>query len=155
VAGTVSGSLYATGGVIDLVVEIPAKHWRLLDSDGKQVDAGDRLDGRVVYRWMELAGVPTDSPVAHSDAAHIANNLGRLVGAELEMPQVPGTGRALSLTFSSVSGGGESTLPDERGYLVIVMAGSALWVGGVWSILASLAAARDRKARAVPGGPPA
>jgi hypothetical protein len=139
--GTLTGDLYGSAGVVTLEVEMPGRRWRLLDPTGKQLDAGEVLDGKVVYRWMELAGTApgaaTDSPVLHSDAAHIADAVGRLAGARIEMPPVPRTGRALSLSYSSSSGGGSSRMPDARWAPLMIIATTAAWLAGVYFILLS------------------
>jgi hypothetical protein len=135
VGGTVSGELYGRAAPVILEVDRPSLRWRLLDLWGKQLDAGARADGKVVYRWMELAGAPTESAVAHSDAAHIADALAQLVGTKLEMPPVPGTGRALGLSYSAASGGGSSNVPDPRWPPLLVIGASALWLLGVYLIL--------------------
>jgi hypothetical protein len=134
-AGTLTGDLYGSRGVVTLDVDVPARRWRLLDASGTQLDAGDRLDGEVIYRWIEAAGAPTDTPVAHSDAAHIARAVGQLAGAELEMPPVPGTGRALGLSYSASSGGGSSNTPDKRWTPLMVIAAAGVWLAGVYLIL--------------------
>jgi hypothetical protein len=133
--GTVTGELYGANGPVILEVDRPSLRWRLLDLSGKTLDSGDKADGKVVYRWMERGGVPTDTPVAHSDAAHIADSLGHLLDARLEMPPVPNTGRALSLSYSSASGGGSSNDADPRWLPVVVIAGSALWLAGVYLVM--------------------
>ena len=130
--GTLSGELYGAAGTVVIEIDRPSLQWRLLDLAGKQLDAGDTLDGKVVYRWMELGGAPTDTPVAHSDAAHIADALAQLAGRQLEMPLVPGTGRALSLSYSSSSGGSSFTQPDARWLPLIVIGASAVWLAGVY-----------------------
>jgi hypothetical protein len=135
IGGTVTGELYGAAGPVVLEVDRPSLRWRLLDLAGKRLDAGDKADGKVVYRWMELAGAPTDTPVAHSDAAHIADSLGQLLDVKLEMPPVPNTGRALSLSYSAASGGGSSNYADPRWLPMIVIAGSALWLAGVWLVM--------------------
>ena len=134
-AGTINGELYATGGIVLLEADVPSLRWRLTDVDGNVLDAGDRLDGDVVYKWLERASVPTDTPVAHSDANQIANYLGQLAGRKLEMPPVPGTGGALGLSYSASSGGGSSRQTDERWRPALVVAAAALWLLCVWLIL--------------------
>lgn len=133
--GTITGELYAAGGVVVLEADVPSLRWRLLDPDRKTLDSGERLDGRTVYRWMERGGVPTDSAVAHSDAAQIANHLGQLTRTRLTMPPVPGTGRALSLSYSATSGGGSSYETDPRWRPALVIISAAAWVACVWLIL--------------------
>ena len=147
--GSVTGELYGAGGVVILEIELPSRRWRLLDLSGERLDAGDHLDGKVVYRWMELAGAPTDTPVAHSDAGHIADAVGRLVGGKLQLPPVPVTERPLSLSYSSSSSGGSSSAPDPRWMPLIATAASPLWLAGVYLILLS------RRARARVAQPPA
>jgi len=149
-AGMLTGEMYGAGGVVTLELPVPGQRWRLLDATGQQLDAGDRLDGKVVYRWMELAGAPTDTPVAHSDAAHIAAAVGQLTGTRLEMPPVPRTGRALSLSYSSSSGGGYSVGRDPRWAPLLAIVAAAVWLGGVQLILLSYRAGAGRPA---PGPP--
>jgi hypothetical protein len=149
VGGTVVGELYGSAAPVILEVDRPSLRWRLLDLAGKQLEAGGRVDGKVVYRWMGLAGAPTETPVAHSDAAHIAAALAQLVGAELQMPPVPETGRALSLSCSAASGGGSSNLPDPRWPPLLVIGASAVWLLGAHLILLPRGAGR----RGAPAAP--
>lgn len=135
VTGTITGEMYGAAAAVVLEVDRPALTWRLLDMTGKQFDAGDRLDGSMIYRWMELAGAPTDTPVAHSDAAHIANAVGQLAGVKIQMPPVPGSGGALSLSYSSASGGGSASHIDPRWPPLIMIGGAAAWLAGAWLIL--------------------
>ena len=134
-AGSITGELYATGGIVLLEADVPSLRWRLLDPDGKALEAGDRLDGAVVYKWLGRVGVPTDTPVAHSDANQVANYLGQLARTRLEMPPVPGTGRALSLSYSATSSGGSSRQTDPRWRPALVIAATFLWLVCVWLIL--------------------
>jgi hypothetical protein len=140
--GTLTGDMYAKGGVVTLEVNLPEMRWRLLDLSGAQLDSGERLDGQVIYNWMSRAGVAVDTPVAHSDALHIARAIGRHSRTDLEMP--PQSARALSLSFSSSTGGHSSNQPDERALPLIVMAGAALWLAGLWIVLAIPTIRRDR-----------
>jgi len=103
---------------------------------------------------MELAGAPTDTPVAHSDAAHVAVAVGQLAGTRLEMPPVPRTGRALSLSYSSSSGGGYSVGRDPRWAPLLAIGAAAVWLGGVQLILLSYRAGAGRPAP-TPRMPPA
>jgi hypothetical protein len=147
--GTVMGELYGANGPVILEVDRPSLRWRLIDLSGKTLDSGEQADGKVVYRWMELGGVPTGTPVAHSDAAHVADSLGQLLDVRLEMPPVPNTGRALSLSYSSASGGGSSNYADPRWLPVMVIAGSALWLAGVYLVLLGHGSRVRRPAAAV------
>ena len=146
-AGSITGELYAAGGIILLEAGVPSLRWRLTDVDGDALDAGDRLDGSTVYKWLQRGGVPTDTPVAHSDANQIANYLGQLARTKLEMPPVPGTGRALSLSYSASSGGGSSRETDQRWRPGLVVAACVLWLLCVWLLLLWR---RDRGPKAVP-----
>lgn len=134
-AGTITGELYAAGGIVVLEADLPSMRWRLLDPDGRTFDSGDRLNGTTVYKWLECGGVAADSRFAHSDAAQIANHLGQLARTRMEMPPVPGTGRALALSYSSTSGGGSSLESDPRWYPALVITVTTLWVTLVWLIL--------------------
>jgi hypothetical protein len=150
VEGTLTGELYGASGVVILEVDLPSRHWRLLDLAGEQLAAGDSLSGRVIYQWMELGGAPSDTAVAHSDAAHIAAAVGRLAGMKVAMPPVPGTGLPLSLSYSSSSGGGSSRAPDPKWMPLIATAASLLWLAGVYLILLSQ---RARPSPAAPAAP--
>jgi hypothetical protein len=133
-AGTITGELYASGGIVLLEAEVPSLRWRLTDPDGKVLDTGDRFDA-VVYKWLGRAGVPVDSPVAHSDANQIANYLGQLARTRLELPPVPNARGPLGLSYSATSGGGSSTQPDPRWQHGLIIAATLMWILCVWLIL--------------------
>ena len=139
---TLTGDLYATGGVVALDAAMPEGNWRLVDLSGREIDSGPRLDGQVVYRWLERAGVDITEPVARSDAGHIAAAIGNLTGARLDMPPVH-VG-ALSLSYSSSSGGSSGEYPNATAlpYLVILL--SVAWLAGLWLVLAGATARRKR-----------
>ena len=133
--GTLTGELYAAGGIVVLDVALPAARWRLLDADAKPLDAGDRLTTHAVLRWLELAGVPVDDPVSYSDAAHIADAVARLAGVKLDPMVVPAFGgRPLSLSYSSSSGGGGHSRHDPRWTPLLLMAAAALWLAVIAAI---------------------
>ena len=139
---TLTGDLYSTGGVVALEAKLPEGAWKLIDLSGREIDSGPRLDGQVVYRWLERAGVDITEPVARSDAGHIAAAVGNFAGARLEMPPVH-VG-ALSLSYSSSSGGSSGEYPNATAlpYLVILL--SAAWLAGLWLVLAGATARRNR-----------
>src|SRR5688572_28517646 len=143
---TLTGDLYATGGVVALEATLPEGPWKLLDLSGREIDSGPRLDGQVVYRWLERAGVDITTPIARSDAGHIAAAIGNLTRTRLEMPPVH-VG-ALSLSYSSSSGGSSGERPNETALPVLVILLSAAWLAGLWLVLAG-ATARRKRATAV------
>ena len=147
--GTLSGDLYATGGLVTLELRVPDQRWRLLDIAGRELDAGDGYDAQTLYRWLERGGVDMTSPVAQSDAAHIARKVYELTRLNIEMPPVPA--RALSLSYSSSGGGYSSSRADERGLPLVVAVLAVTWVGGLWLVLG---AAAKTGARSRPPAPP-
>ena len=149
---TLTGDLYATGGVVTLEAALPAGDWRLVDLSGRQLDAGKRLDGQMVYRWLERAGVDITEPVARSDAGHIAGAIGSLTRTRLEMPPVHAG--ALSLTYSSSAGGFSGVRPNDHALPVLVIALSAAWLAGLWLVLAGATATRKRATAGAPAGEP-
>ena len=141
---TLTGDLYATGGVVTLEAALPEGNWRLVDLSGRQLDAGQRLNGQTVYRWLERAGVDITQPVARSDAGHVAGAIGNLTRTRLEMPSVH-VG-ALSLSYSSSAGGFSGVRPNDRALPVLVIGLSAAWLAGLWLVLAGATARRERAA---------
>ena len=149
---TLSGDLYAANGVVALEAALPEGNWRLLDLSGREIDSGPRLDGQVVYRWLERAGVDVTTPIARSDAGHIGAAIGNLTGAEVVMPPVH-VG-ALSLSYSSSAGGSSGEYPNDRALPVLVILLSAAWLAGLWLVLAGATARRNRAAAVnVPAAP--
>ena len=147
---TLTGDLYATRGVVTLEAALPEGNWRLVDLSGRQLDAGQRLDGQVVYRWLERAGVDITQREARSDAGHVAGAIGNLTRTRLEMPPVH-VG-ALSLTYSSSAGGFSGVRPNDRALPLLVIGLSAAWLAGLWLVLAGATAKRKRT---TPGSPAA
>jgi hypothetical protein len=125
--GTLGAELYAAGGVVVLEADVPSLRWRMTDPDGRRLATGDRLDGAAIRRWIELAGVDPDTPLARSVGLRIADNVSTLTRVPIAMPPEE-RGRVYPLSYSSSAGGGSFTRPDPRWTPLLIIAAAALWL---------------------------
>ena len=139
--GTLTGDLYATGGVVTLEAELPEARWRLVDLSGHELAAGRGLDGQVIDRWLRAAGVDPDTPAGRAEWAPIAGAVTRISGVRINPPH--GAIESAPLSYSTSVGGGSTLRPDPRGVPVIVISLAVLWTAGLWLVLA-LAGRRGR-----------
>src|SRR5688572_558882 len=135
--GKLTAELYAAGGVVVLEADVPSMRWRMTDPDGKRLAAGDNLDGPVIRRWIELAGVNPTSRIARAVMPRLAQNVSMLTRTEMSVPDED-VGQVYPLSYSISAGGGSFTRADPRWTPLLIMAAAGLWLAVIVLILRPL-----------------